>query len=198
MSSERRRRRTLLVVTFLIFLLPIVGAWMLNIFAPDWRPFGTTNHGDLVQPVRAISAQGLQRMDGAAMDPGYFSGLWTLVHVADADCGQTCVDTLTRSYQVKQALGEDIGRVQLLVVLNTSAAAPPAKPAGRIPPAVTRAAATQEWLSHFSIDGPSAGPGPGIYLVDPQGYLMMRYAGDVDQRGLLADLERLLKISKIG
>jgi hypothetical protein len=34
--------------------------------------------------------------------------------------------------------------------------------------------------------------------VDPQGYLMMRYPQAVDRRGLLADLERLLKISKIG
>jgi len=197
MSTERRRRRILLVVTFLIFLLPIVGAWMLNIFAPDWRPFGTTNHGDLVQPVRAISARGLQRMDGAAMDPGYFSGRWTLVHVDDSRCGKACADTLMRSYQVKQALGEDVNRLQLLVVLNNPAAIPQADLAV-IPPGVTPAAATQEWLSDFSIDDTTVGPSPGIYLVDPQGYLMMRYTGDVDQRGLLTDLERLLKISKIG
>jgi hypothetical protein len=34
--------------------------------------------------------------------------------------------------------------------------------------------------------------------VDPQGFLMMRYPQDVEQRALLADLKRLLKISKIG
>ena len=52
------------------------------------------------------------------------------------------------------------------------------------------------WLAPFSF--PDAHPEPGIYLVDPQGYLMMRYPRDAERGGMLNDLERLLKISKIG
>jgi cytochrome oxidase Cu insertion factor (SCO1/SenC/PrrC family) len=37
-----------------------------------------------------------------------------------------------------------------------------------------------------------------IFLVDPQGYLIMWYPRDANPSGLIKDLERLLRISKIG
>ena len=188
MSDERRRRnRILLVGTFLFFFLPIVGAWLLNVFAPDWRPFGTTNYGALVQPVRPITAVGLRRADGAALDAGYLNGRWTLVHIHEGACDGDCQDGLARLRQVQQALGDDMNRVQLLAVGDDS---------GNDPGDATAVVAEPEWLAAFSFADPPTGP--GIYLVDPQGYLMMRYPSDAEQRGVLTDLERLLKISKIG
>lgn len=188
MSADRRRRnRVLLVGTFLFFFLPIVGAWLLNVFAPDWRPFGTTNYGTLVQPVRPITAAGLRKADGAPLDPGYLDGRWTLVHIQQGACASECLEALGRLRQVQQALGDDMHRVQLLVVVDG---------AGNGPDGATTVVAAAGWLTAFAFaDAPA---GPGIYLVDPQGYLMMRYPRDAEQRGVLTDLERLLKISKIG
>ncbi len=194
MRSDRRRARSLLIGTFLVFFLPIAGAWLLNVFAPDWRPFGTVNHGTLVHPVRPVTAASLQRLDGSAMDPAYLSGLWTLVHLPDGVCANRCIGALARGRQVHQALGDDMHRVQLLLVLTGPVDAQSAE----IPPGVTLAVANSAWLASFSFVDAAHVQASGIYLVDPQGYLMMRYPQDVDRRGLLADLERLLKISKIG
>jgi cytochrome oxidase Cu insertion factor (SCO1/SenC/PrrC family) len=194
LNTKRRRTRILLVATFLTFLLPVVGAWLLNVFAPDWRPFGTLNHGILVQPVRAMGTSGLRHLDGTHFDPAYLTGRWTLVHLPDADCGEFCMDSLVRSHQIQQALGDDQDRVQLLLVVKQAADAPAAK----LPAGTAVSLADDPWLAKFYFPGPDQQPPVRIYLVDPQGYLMMRYAGDVDQRGLLADLKRLLKISKIG
>ena len=194
MGTDRRPRRILLVGTFLVFFLPILAAWLLNIFAPDWRPFGTLNHGTLVQPVRQLSAGRLEHVDGSPLDSGYLAGRWTIVHLLDGDCRQSCMQALTRSHQVQQALGDDMQRVQLLLVVQPAVAVA----AARMPPAVTLATADGDWLEELSLARAPAGHTLRIYLVDPQGYLMMRYDQDVDQRGLLADLERLLKISKIG
>jgi cytochrome oxidase Cu insertion factor (SCO1/SenC/PrrC family) len=194
MNAERRRHRSLLVGTFLIFFVPIVGAWLLNVFAPDWRPFGTLNHGTLVQPVRPVSAAGLLQSDGRPLAPGYLSGRWTLVHLSEGDCGQSCSEALARSRRIQQALGDDMNRVQLLFVVTRPLAASWAQP----PPGVDLALANADWLTHFRFAETDAGRDLRIFLVDPQGYLMMRYDQDADQRGLLADLERLLKISKIG
>lgn len=194
MSTKRRRNRSLLIGTFLVFFVPIVGAWLLNIFAPDWRPFGTLNHGKLVQPVRPISTASLERLDGSSMDPAYLFGRWTLVHLSEGGCDQSCTEALARTRQVQQGLGEDRNRVQLLLVVMK----PVDAQAVRLPPGVVVAAASDDWLTSFSFAQTDAAQGLRIYLVDPQGYLMMRYARDADQRGLLADLERLLKISKIG
>ena len=194
MGPNRRRARTLLIVTFLVFFLPLLGAWLLIVFAPDWRPFGTVNHGTLVQPVRSVTAASLRLADGTEIDPGYLSGRWTLVHVIDGACARSCIAALARSRQVQRALGDDMQRVQLLLVLAGPVDAPPVD----MPPGVTLAVASSDWLASFSFADATPGQGPGIYLVDPQGYLMMRYPRDVDRRGLLADLERLLKLSMIG
>ena len=194
MGPDRRRARTLLIGFFLVFFLPIVGAWLLNVFAPDWRPFGTVNHGTLVQPVRPVTAASLQHLDGTDMDPGYLFGRWTLVHLPDGVCGQSCTEALARSRQVQQALGDDMHRVQVLLVVARSGDAPSVE----IPPEVSFAVANSDWLASFSFADSTPERAPGIYLVDPQGYLMMCYPQDVDRRGLLADLERLLKISQIG
>ncbi|HEY5647679.1 MAG TPA: SCO family protein [Pseudomonadales bacterium] len=194
MRVERRRTRVLLVGTFLLFFVPIVGAWLLNIFAPGWRPFGTLNHGTLVQPVRQLSGARLARFDGSSLEPGYLSGRWTLVHLSNGDCRQICLEALERSRRVQQALGDDMNRVQLLLVV----APPGGPPTPELSAGVTVAAASTEWLASVSFAGTDPGQRLGIYLVDPQGYLMMRYDRDTDQRGLLSDLERLLKISKIG
>ncbi len=194
MGPDRRRARILLVATFLIFFLPVVAAWLLNVYAPGWRPFGTVNHGTLVQPALPVSAEHLRYFDGTVMDPGYLSERWTLVHLLDGDCGQSCIDVLARSRQVHRALGDDMHRVQILLVRAAPADTRPAE----LPSGVAFAVADGDWLASFTDTDAVAGRDAGIYLVDPQSYLMMGYPQDVDRRALLADLERLLKISKIG
>jgi cytochrome oxidase Cu insertion factor (SCO1/SenC/PrrC family) len=197
MVANRRRARILLAGTFLFFFLPVVSAWLLNVYAPDWRPFGMVNHGTLVQPVRPVSAVQLRHFAGTPLDPDYLSERWTLVHLLHGDCGQSCMDALGRSRQVHRALGDDMYRVQLLLVR----AAPVDARLADLPTGVDSAVADREWLAHFTDSNSEAaevGPDEGIYLVDPQGFLMMRYPQDVEQRALLADLKRLLKISKIG
>jgi cytochrome oxidase Cu insertion factor (SCO1/SenC/PrrC family) len=194
MGPDRQRARILLVATFLFFFLPIVGAWLLNVYAPDWRPFGTLNHGTLVQPARPVSATRLQHIDGTAMDPEYLSERWTLVHLLEGDCGRSCIDALARSRQVQRALGDDMRRLQIVLVRAAPADTLPAE----LPTGVAFAVADSDWLASFTDTDAVAGRDAGIYLVDPQGYLMMGYPQDVDLRALLADLERLLKISKIG
>ena len=195
MAPERSRpaARRLLLATFVIFFLPVLAAWMLNVIAPGWLPFGTVNHGTLVQPVRAIESAGLARLDGRALDENYLKGRWTLVHVIRAPCTSDCVDALLSTHQVRRALGEDVDRTQQLAVVAEPELAPDFDQ-----PWITSAVAHRRWLAPFDFGEAGAGASPALYLIDPQGYLMMRYPPDIDQHGLLADLERLLKISKIG
>ena len=195
MSVDRRRRaRTLLIATFALFFLPVAGAWLLNVFVPDWRPFGTVNHGTLVEPVRPVSAAGLVDPRGSGVDADYLSGRWTVVHVQRGPCAQPCIDALARTRQVRRALGEDMHRVQRLLVAAAGADAAGLEASTDL----ALALADGDWLSTFSFADAGSTPDSAIYLIDPQGYLMMRYPLDVDQRGLLGDLERLLKISKVG
>jgi hypothetical protein len=45
---------------------------------------------------------------------------------------------------------------------------------------------------------PATDGAPGIYIVDPHGNLLMSYPATGSARGLLKDLERLLRLSSIG
>jgi hypothetical protein len=45
---------------------------------------------------------------------------------------------------------------------------------------------------------PAVDGAPGIYIVDPHANLMMSYPASGSARGLLKDLERLLRLSNIG
>jgi hypothetical protein len=58
---------------------------------------------------------------------------------------------------------------------------------------------TQEFIDAFrknsGEDVVSAGR---LYIVDPLGNLMMRYDADVDPRGIIKDIQRLIKNSRIG
>ena len=45
---------------------------------------------------------------------------------------------------------------------------------------------------------PAVDGAPGIYIADPHGNLMMSYPASGSARGLLKDLERLLRLSSIG
>jgi len=192
-EGSRLGPRGLLLVTFLIFFVPVIAAWLLNVMVPGWLPFGTVNYGTLVQPVRPIARAGLSRIEGGAIDADYLDGHWTLVQVIDAPCGQDCLDALVHIRQVRRALGDDMSRTQHLAVVADSAFA-----ADFAELELTAAVADDRWLEPFAFDDAGASASPALFLVDPQGYLMMRYAPDVGQHGLLADLERLLKISKIG
>jgi hypothetical protein len=56
---------------------------------------------------------------------------------------------------------------------------------------------TLRFFTQAFADG-SAAVGEWIYLIDPLGNLLMRYGSDANPKGMLEDLERLLKYSKIG
>lgn len=196
--SSRSHPRLALIGLFAIFFVPILVAWWLNVHTDYWRPSATVNKGTLVIPTRAIFAAGLTHLDGNAYDTGFFERGWTLVLVDSAVCADACERQLINMRQARLALGKEIDRVQSLYA---SLEIPePARIAElqRAHPGLNFARANQQWLSPFALDVIGSGEARGIYLVDPKARVMMRYGANTAAEGILKDLQRLLKISKIG
>lgn len=184
----------MLVALFAVFFLPIFLAWALNVELSRWLPFGRTNHGQLIQPAQRFDASTLTRVDGAPIDETLLSGKWTLVYIEPSACMAECDRAAYRMRQSRYAMGKDMERVQRLVVSPRPFAKDAAGKLLAYDPSLTVVAAGPEW-----IQGPRPAKGQAeIYLVDPQGYLVMWYRADADPTGLIKDLKRLLKISKIG
>lgn len=195
-ASPRRARLQLLLVIAL-FALPL--ALAIGLFG-QWRPGASAEHGELLSPVRALPPLVADAADGTPFAPAFLHGRWTLVHVAPAgDCPALCRDALWRLRQVRLATGRDIDRVQRLVLF---AAVPDAATRAwleREHPGLTIAVADAANRSGFTDGWSEPGRAGGwIYLVDPHGNLVLRYAADGDAGGVLKDLTRLLKLSQIG
>ncbi|MBI5461741.1 MAG: hypothetical protein HY941_06100 [Gammaproteobacteria bacterium] len=190
-AAQVKRARLTLVLIFALFALPLAVAWLLN-FVGDFTPGATVNHGALVQPVRPVSAEGLLDAQGAAVDIAYFRGEWTLLFRQTGECGDACHQTLYVLRQVRLAQGKNIDRVRRMLLLDGVAMPAWTGDVAQHYPGLTIArAATPKAAAVF----PPAGR---LYLVDPLGNLMMEYALDADPRGIIKDLERLLRISYVG
>jgi len=196
-STSRLRVRAMLLGLIALFLTPLVAAVLL---VGHWRPQAHAEHGELLDPARPLPVLALHELDGSSLSEQPWQHRWTLVYIAgDAQCAKTCQAALYRLRQVQIATGRDSDRVQRLALW-------PQTPTGL----------TADWLARehgglrsvllsrdqvrpltdaWSVSGV---PGGWIYLVDPLGNLLLRYPAEGDASGMLSDLTRLLKLSKIG
>ncbi len=201
-APNRATSRLTLLLVFGIFALPVVIAWLAFFVFPDWRPDGTTNHGELVQPPRDLHFASLATVDGGPLEEEFLQGKWTYVLWAGSECGEACLARLTRMTQVRLAQGKNIDRVQrLLLVQGMDASA--LRDLQEHYPGMMIAHGDPGELDVLAQDfqlgaDENVLSGGYLYLVDPMGNLMMRYPPDVELRGVVKDLERLLRISYVG
>lgn len=195
-ASPRRARLQLLLVIAL-FTLPLVIA--IGLFG-QWRPAGSSEHGELLNPVRALPPLSAMAFDATPLAPDFLRGRWTLVYVAPgSDCPALCRDALWRLRQVRLAIGRDIDRVQRLALFAALPDDASRQWLAREHPGLASAAADAAMRTEFTDGWRTGGQSGGwIYLVDPHGNLVLRYAADGEAGGMLKDLTRLLKLSQIG
>jgi cytochrome oxidase Cu insertion factor (SCO1/SenC/PrrC family) len=196
--------RQALVLLALLFLMPVLVSYLMHLRAEHgWRPASTTNKGSLIQPPLPLTLPtGLVSATEKPVSQDFLGGKWTLVYIDDAACGETCRNRLYQMRQVRLAQGENLRRVQRLFLVTGASDSTdlskiladfPEMAAARLSPAQTAAIAPM-----FSVEGISMQGADNIYLVDPLGNLMMYYPPDTDPRGMIQDLQRLLKYSHIG
>jgi hypothetical protein len=191
------------VVLALIFLAPGFVAWVMHHTGEQgWRPEGMTNQGKLVHPARPLTMPA----DLMAVDRPlnvFLQGLWTLVYIGDSDCDAVCNENLYKMRQIRTAQNENMNRVQMLYLMtgermsdslaqlletdytNLTVVPVSAAQAGAIAP-------------FFLIGDTEMQQAERVYFVDPLGNLMMYYEADADPSGMLRDLRKLLKFSRIG
>lgn len=187
------RSRLYLLFIIACFAVPLAAAGWL---ARHWTPEDTVQHGELLHPARPLDLR-LTSIDGRSTA---LRGYWTLLYAGSArGCDARCHTALYDLRQVRLALGKEMGRVATVLLLDGApdaglrqwlAGEHAAMTVGvdeaglqhRLKEAFARTDATVDW----------------IYLIDPLGNLLMRYPVTVEPRGILKDLQRLLKWSQIG
>ena len=207
LSAGRQRgfpsSRQAMVLLGLLFMMPAFVAWVMhNSSEEGWRPEGTTNRGMLVHPARPLTFPAdLMVADTSANN--YLQGLWTLLYIGDGDCDDVCNNNLYKMRQVNIAQNENMKRVQRMYLVRDKAVSGmlvelldreyPKMQVVLVPDALA-----EQFAADFLIDGVSMDAAERVYIIDPLGNLMMYYAADADPGGMLKDLKKLLKYSKIG
>lgn len=188
--------RTLLLLAA-VFILPlVVGS---GLFWSGWRPETFTHHGELLQPPRVLPENGLRHIDGQSFPTSDLRGKWLLLLPANGSCDSTCQQTLQQMQQVHIALNKEQKRLQRVFLQDSRAKTVNESSLQGVQnlfpdllvATVNDTAASDEW--HKLMEG----HGKEIFVVDPLGNMIMRYSEPIDMRGVLKDLERLLKYSWI-
>ena len=206
--SARRQRgflssRQALVVLGLIFMAPAFVTWVMHSSGDGgWRPEGMTNHGKLVHPARPLTLPAELQQDTGSLND-YLQGKWTLLYIGDADCDAVCRENLYKLRQIRIAQNENMKRVQTLFLVTADSipgelVAFLEKEHPETAVVILNAAQAGQVGADFLIDAVPMEEAERTYIIDPLGNLMMYYPPDAEASGMLLDLKKLLKYSKIG
>ena len=192
--QRRSGRRHLLLIASLFFLPLAAALWLY--LSSGWRPAAGVQSGQLIEPPRSLPDTALLLPDGRAAPADALRSSWLLVYVENDACGKPCRRALADMRQARLALDKDASRVKR-ILLHTGACCETGFGANE-PDLQLLTASGPAGSALRALFPPSATGEPGIYIVDPHGNLMMSYAPTGAARGILRDLERLLRLSHIG
>ncbi|MDG1065313.1 MAG: hypothetical protein P8O91_03770 [Luminiphilus sp.] len=222
-ESRGQGRAVLLLIAGIPLTMMLAASWLwyfvvegdLNLVGA----IGTANNGTLVAPPRELQSVVFADDAGRPFRWTDLEPRWTLV-VANAGpaCDSACERRIWFTRQIHIALGREFNRVRRVFIADHGSAtvsmvSPALKPEGW--PANFESGTVLEYLStgHAGLVAldttPTAFEGlfselsakPGLeqeggwYLVDPAGWVMMRFQDDLDYKAVIADLKFLLKNS---
>ncbi|WP_407060843.1 hypothetical protein [Agrilutibacter terrestris] len=190
---HRNRNRVLLLGIFAIFFGSLIFAGVLRF--SGWRPHGMKNKGELLQPPADLRAVAPKLLDGSAYRWTPINRTWRIALAPPADCGAECAKVAKDIHTVWELLGREAIRVD---VLWLCASASCALPDGAPPQANLRLlqadAALRAQLPRADQVAWSGGRGVPVYVIDPNGFVILRYAAGADPGDLRSDLAKLLKL----
>jgi hypothetical protein len=187
-DAQQRGRRTLILIS-LMFATPIVIAMYMYFSGSTLNPVTSTEHGSFVTPPRLLPDSPLAEQDPVPQ----FRKVWTLLVTADAQCDQLCLSALENIRQIRLSLGPKMPRMQT-VYAPASATAISADLQTEHPKLIVVNPSDSAEIRDIIGEHENA----EVFLVDPLGNLMMRYAPGTAMGDMRKDIAHLLKLSGIG
>lgn len=169
---------------------------------------GTANSGELLPDPINIQALEFEAADGTQTSLSTVEPKWTLMLVNDGPtCDAACNELLYITRQIRIAIGRDYQRTRRLLIVDTpidaiQSSGEPGSAYDVTEPQALRPQVEREhvdlkvWRRQDKLVVPEAQLMPNSwYLVDPSGWVMMRYSTEVNYKDVIGDLKFLLKNS---
>ena len=181
-TSERNRNRWSLVLLAALFLVPMLLAGILRF--TDHHPQINRQKGELLEPKPDLRDLAPRLAAGGTYAWQPETRTWRILVPAPAQCDAQCAQLAIGVDKVRALAGKDMDRVDILWL--------GIHPAG-LPNAGVRVLADDPALRARlpRVDDPRGTP---VYVLDPNGFVVLRYAPGFELGDLRTDLSRLLKL----
>lgn len=156
----------------IVFFLPLVLAIGLYVTRSHWQLESTT-HGELLAPPLTLPLN-------FTTEPR----LWRVLYITPNCVGETCQLQLAKITSIHEATGKDFDRASSVLITTTH----------NVDQKLLENFKNVEWFELHSthlID-------TGLFIMDPDGYIILKYPLDAPGAYILQDLRHLLKVSQIG
>ncbi len=176
-----------------IFIVPALAAAVLYLWFPFKGNEDSLSVGELMYPPLSLAPFSGVSRDGQSVPEDFFTRKWTLFYLAGEDCDLRCQSNLFKTRQLHRLLGKDMHRVKTVYLsMNIPEAFFVGEPGTRYRnlEVVIASESMEKVLGNL--------PEQRLYIVDPHGNIVMRYLPNVVSKGVLRDLKRLLRASRIG
>lgn len=176
------RSRTLLLLVAAMFL----GSFAIaaTLFFSGWQPGATRNFGNMLSPYPQLQDLPLALADGEPYAWQPEKRHWHILVLPPANCDRACGSLLDALHRVWYSEGRHADRLQVLWFGALPAQAPQFSGLRVMHPEPALPTRLPE------VAGPQGVP---VYLVDPNGYVVLHYPAGFNPSELRKDLGRLLK-----
>ena len=204
MNASVKSKRSWLIPLLLIGIIvgPFLFAWVL-VQKGHLYEMRSNHHGDLIASLPNIKTVALFDVNKKeSMQGSELLGKWWLMYVGPEKCYSECHDIVYNMRQIRTALGKDTHRLERIFLADhhcpdvrceqyVSTHYPDMLNVRMEPSAFEKLFANISHPAEREVIGE-------LYIIDPKGHIMMHYSADIESKSVLADLKRLLKLSKIG
>ncbi len=204
-SPARPRSMTPLYLLIAISLAPVLFA-LAAYYLPSLglRPDESNAYGQLIEPQRSTpddSALALHNLQGEAFDLQSLRGRWVLLSADESACPESCVRKLFILRNSHASQGKNVERLARVWFVTDQG-----QPSAQVLEAyqgthMLRADPRQlaAFLSPKAVDKvPEQAVKNGMWIIDPNGNLMMLFPNNADPLKVRTDIRKLLTNSRIG
>ena len=187
------RIKFLLIVT--IFVLPFAISYYLYEKHLSGDKLNTTNYGTFINPIFSLIDTSFYNLSGDLRKYDSLDKNWYLIYLANKNCNKVCKDEIYLLRQVNIALGKDMNRMQRIVLLAESDSDHLGQEMIKQYPNLIVVSSQPSSLNEiFRLEDISH----NLFLVDPNGNVILGYDEGFKGKKLLKDIKKLLKLSIIG
>ena len=180
---------------------PYIAGSLYYHFQDQLPDVGTSNYGQLVQPLVELKDIDLRLLDGSDKSITDYRKKWLMLYVLDGECSEDCQKNIYFMRQIRKAMADERFRInRLLVLQNEDLHSESLKKILLDFQGMDVATINTNSEEHFysTIQSTSGNIFRKIMLIDPLGNYMMEYDKEPDPELVLKDIKKLLSISRIG